>query len=288
MVRDPRRCDEGVILVNVLAIVAIASAVAVTMLTLSQAAIQRSQRFGDAAQALSTCLGAETSAIVALRRDFETAPQIDHQGEEWASLAESAAPIAGGTFDLSIEDAQSRFNINSLGTGGAVGLENFRAILKAVDLPPQLADGAAALIRLTGPLNDIRDLSRVGLDDATLQKVSRLVTALPERTDVNLNTASQDLLAVLLHNPVSAAFLVSRRGRTGFLTSDDLASANILAVPGVSFNSRYFRVSVAVRIGDVRQTMTSLLYRRQRGSRAEVVVLSRQRGKAAPLQEPPS
>lgn len=287
-IRAPRGGEDGVVLINVLAIVAIASAVAVTMLTLSQAAIYRSQRFSDAAQALATCFGAETSAVIALRRDLEETPDVDHAREAWAGLGETAAKIAGGTFDLAIEDAQSRFNVNGLRSGGAAALETFRAIVLSLDLPGDDADRAFALIRFAGPLSDVRELARAGLDEASIASLSELVTALPERTDVNLNTAGQGLLAILLKNPVSAAFLVSRRERLGYLAKDDLDAADILLAPGIGFSSRYFRVAVTVRVGDAVQTLTSLLFRRERNGQAEVVAISRKRGRAAPLPEPPS
>lgn len=287
MARFKRKGEAGVILINVLAIIAIASAVAVTMLTMSQAAISRSQRFSEAAQALATCLGAETSAIVALRRDFAEGPDVDHARETWALLAETGAPIAGGTFDLFIEDAQSRFNVNELRGGGVVALENFRAIVVSLELPPDFADRAFALVRFTGPVADLRELARAGIADEALDQLSRLVTALPGRTDVNLNTASQDLLAVLLRNPVAAAFLVSRRDRLGYLTPDDLDAADIVMAPGLGFASSYFRVEVDVRMGEARQAVTSLLHRRASAGLAEVVTLSRKRERAAPLPEPP-
>ncbi|MBC8130573.1 MAG: general secretion pathway protein GspK [Rhizobiaceae bacterium] len=287
-VRGSRDAEGGVVLINVLAIVAIASAVAVTMLTLSQAAIERSQRFNDAAQALATCLGAETSVIIALRRDLEEAPDVDHGREAWAMLAETAAPIAGGTFDLAIADAQSRFNVNGLRDGGSAALENFRSILVSLELPGEWAERAFALIRFTGPVSDIGELQRAGIDAAAIARLSDLVTALPGRTEVNLNTASQNLLAVLLKNPVAAAFLVSRRDRLGYLTKDDLDAADILLAPGVGFTSRYFEVAVDVRVGEAEQTLTSLLYRGERDGRPQVVALSRKRGRAAPSPEPPS
>lgn len=285
--RIGRATDDGVVLVNVLAVVALASGVAVTMLTFAESGIHRSQRFSDAAQALAYSMGAEASAIVVLRRDAEEAPEVDHAREPWAALSETAVRIEGGAFDLAIEDAQALFNVNGLPRGGTVALETLRKIVAALELPAEFADRILALIRFAGPVSDIRELGQAGIDDEALARLSTLITALPGQTDVNLNTASRDLLAILLGNPVSATFLVSRRDRAGFLSGDDLDAADILLAPGLGFTSNHFRVTITVTVGETQQILTSLLQRRERQGRAEVVAISRKRGRAAPFPAPP-
>ncbi len=279
----PADSESGFILINVLAVVAIASAVVVTMLTIGQIGIRRSQRFGDAAQASAWAAGAETSAIVALRRDGEEAPQIDHMGEAWAAIGQERIAIEQGVFDVRIEDAQSKFNVNGLLTAGMAGLGTFRKIVVALGLAPELADDTLALIRFVGPVADIRDLAAAGFDDAGLAALDTMVTALPGRADVNLNTAGEGLIGTIIGNPVTARFLVSRRERTGFLSQDDLSATNIIAPPGAGFTSNYFWLFASVTVGDTQQTIRSLLERRKRDGRVEVVAVSHKRGGAARL-----
>lgn len=280
--------ESGIILVNVLAVVALASAIVVTMLSVGESGIHRSQRFDEAAQALAYSMGAETSAMVVLRRDAEKSNDLDHLGEAWATLNEDGVPIQGGRFSLKIEDAQSRFNLNDLRSGGMVALAVLRAIVATLGLPADTADRINALIRVAGPLDDLRDLSRVALSDAQLSALSTMVTVLPGRTSVNANTAGEGLLGILMNNPVSAHFLVSRRDAAGFLTRDDLRNARIILPPGVELKSDYFRVMIDVTIGDTAQNLTSLLQRRHRNGQEEVVAISRKRGRAAPSPEPPA
>ncbi|MBV8971514.1 MAG: general secretion pathway protein GspK, partial [Sphingomonadaceae bacterium] len=98
------------ILVNVLAVVAVATALVAAMLD-TGAAIDRAAAWRDAARARAIARGGELSAIAALRRD--TDPARDDRSEAWARVAQAPTPIAGGRFALTIDDAQGRFNVNA-------------------------------------------------------------------------------------------------------------------------------------------------------------------------------
>lgn len=276
--------QSGVVLINVLAIIAVASSVAYMMITLQGTAIHRSQRFSEAAQAAAYARGGETSAIVALRRDGREAPQSDHYGEPWAALAERDAPIGNGTFSLTIEDAQSRFNVNTLERGGILALRTLEKIVTALELPVEVAQRIAERVLTTGPLESLGALRDGTLNAAVVARLSPLVTALPDdSTKVNINTASEGLIAILLDNPVAARVLISRRERRGYLTDEDIKRTGVLLPPGVGTTSSFFRVTVAVRIGETQQQLSSLLARRQVDGRPDVVAIARQRGRATPL-----
>ena len=103
-----RRDEEGMILVNVLMFVAIAAGLVLLMINREELALDRGLRTREAARALAIVRGGELSAVVALRRDAEQSPEVDHVGEPWAKLSESGAPIEGGSFDLAIADAEGR------------------------------------------------------------------------------------------------------------------------------------------------------------------------------------
>ena len=283
MARDRQ---AGVILINVLAVVALASAVVITMLTLADSAIGRSQRFGDAAQASAYAIGAETSAAVALRRDMNQAPEVDHNREPWATVAQEQVRIEGGVFSLAIEDAQSRYNLNNLLTGDMLAIETLRKIAAALELPAKTADRAATFVQFGGPLGNLGELSAAGVDARSIEVLGGLVTTLPTQTEINVNTAGEPLLGVLLANPVAARFLVSRRDRAGFLTEDDLSRARILLPPGVGFRSEYFRVTVDVTLGRTRQRISSLLQRSGSGDGARVIIVERKREGVTPMAPP--
>ncbi|GGE79723.1 type II secretion system minor pseudopilin [Sphingomonas prati] len=282
----PAREEQGMILITVLLFVALAAGVVALMLSGEDAALTRAQRMRDAAAAQAAVRGAEASAIVALRRDAVTAPLADHAGEPWAALAERGAKIQGGTFDLAIADAQGRFNINALASDD-IGASLIAArIARALQLPPELALRAGALIRQGGPITDLAPLALFGLKPATLAGLARLATALPGQAPVNLNAASPELLAILLDNAEAAQTLVAVRTRQGYLTAEDFQRAGVSVPPGAGFTSDLFWVRARVTIGDTPQQLTSLLQRRKTPEGVEVVPIGRWRGAAVPEQAP--
>ncbi|HVJ01635.1 MAG TPA: Type II secretory pathway component PulK-like protein, partial [Sphingomonas sp.] len=134
---SPREEEEGMILVNVLMFVAIAAALVALMISREELALDRALRSREAARAMAIVRGGELSALVALRRDGEVAPDVDHQGEPWAKLSEAGAPIEGGSFDLAIGDAEGRFNINAVRAGDAASTILFQSIGEAAGLTPE-------------------------------------------------------------------------------------------------------------------------------------------------------
>lgn len=282
------RDQEGMILVNVLLFVAIASGILLLMISAEDSGLERGLRMREAARAQAIARGAEISAVVALRRDAVVAPDTDNRSEPWATLAEKGAPIEGGTFDLAIADAQGRFNINALAKPDPVALGTLGKIATAVGMTPEQAEKAAAAIRVAGPVSDLRPLAALGLPNEQLLRLAGLVTALPYDTKINLNAAGEDMIAVLTGDAMAARRIVSLRDRQGYLTAADLASLNVAMPQGAGLASNLFWVRSRVRIGDTSQQLTSLIARRDttEGGKTAVVV-GRWAGASAPLQAPP-
>ena len=273
-----RKSDQGVVLINVLVILALTASVVYAMISLSELSITRSQRFSAAGQALALIAAGEASAIVALRRDMVDAPAIDHNTESWALAGQETVEIEGGTFALKIEDAQRFLNLNSVASSGVLGLQMLQRIALSLELPPDVAPRIAARLAQPGPLVRMADLvAEAGIDPEDVQRLSSLVTVLPGRTDININTSPEALLAAIADNPVQARRLAGIRERNGFLTPDDVTAAQIILPPGVGFVSRYFQVTTNVTVDGMRQTMETLLQRRTgRGGLPEVVAVFRQ------------
>ena len=72
--RRPDDGETGMILVNVLMFVAIASGLVLLMINREELALSRGLRTSEASRALAVVRGGEVSAIVALRRDGESKP----------------------------------------------------------------------------------------------------------------------------------------------------------------------------------------------------------------------
>lgn len=280
--------DAGVILLNALAVVAVASAAVLLMISTQEFAVTRSSGVREAAQAQAYARGGELSAVSALRRDMVDAPATDHAREPWAEVADEDVEIRGGRFSLAISDAQDRFNLNSPLSGGLNARANLDAVVAAAGLPPQAAERIHLYVTTLGPVDDVADLAVLGLDARGLARLSDLVVVLPPEATLNVNTAGPEVLGAILRNPVAGRLLVARRNATGFLTSADFEGVGVIPPSGVGFTSDHYRVTTEVQVGDTRQRLVSLLRRRRVGGVPEVVVIRRQREAAAlPRGTPP-
>jgi general secretion pathway protein K len=279
--------EAGMILVNVLMFVAIASGMVLLMINREELALDRGLRTREASRALAAVRGGEVSAIVALRRDAEKGAAADYPAEPWGTLSESGAPIEGGTFDLAISDAEGRFNINSVRSGEAGSLIQFQSIANSVGLRDDQMDIVIQYIRLAGPVTDLRPVAAMGYDPAMLERFGRLVTALPGNTTVNLNAAGEELLGVLLRDPLVAARLVAIRKRRGFLTAQDLIDQKVTLPWGTSFRSNTFWVRTRATIGGTTQQSATLIKRRYtQAGKSEAVAVERWRNAAVPPDAP--
>ncbi|MFN3311982.1 MAG: type II secretion system protein GspK [Hyphomonas sp.] len=273
-----RHGEHGVVLVNVLVVLALMSTVVFAMISLSDLSIARSQRFSEAGQAAALVAAGETSAVVVLRRDMIEAPQSDNLTEPWAQIAQDEIRIESGRFALAIEDAQGRFNLNSLPGSGVLGAQLLQRILASLGLPPDIGLRIGARMSRPDRLERLGELvADAGLTEAQVALLSTLVVVLPERTDINVNTAPDALLTALADNPVQVLNLLAIRKRQGFLTPSDVTAANMIFPAGTGYRTNYFLVTVDATVGDTTRRVHSLL-RRQMGAGgiAKVAVLSRE------------
>ncbi|RYY29445.1 MAG: Type II secretory pathway component PulK-like protein [Sphingomonadales bacterium] len=283
-----RRADEeGMILVNVLMFVAIASGLVLLMINREEQALNQGLRTREAARALAVVRGGELSALVALRRDAATAPEADHAGEPWGKLSENNAPIDGGTFSLAISDAEGRFNVNALRAGEASAVVVFQSIATEAGLEPEQILAIAEYVRRAGPIADLRPLRLAGIEPKVADRLERLVTALPGTTALNLNAADPEMLRILFRDPVVGARLAEVRGRQGYLTLKDLSDQRVTMPWGTSFRSNTFWVRTRATIGRTSQQGASLIQRRANADGViEVVPVERWRNAAVPPGAP--
>ena len=267
-----------------LVVLALASAVLVGMIRVSDLAIARSQTFVDAARAEALIAGGEASAVAVLLRDLREAPEADHMGEPWATISQDEVAVEGGTFRLTLSDAQARFDLNTLRGTGGIGPQVLSRIADRIGLPPDATVRIAARMARDNPLRQLQDLrDGAGLSAAQVSDLSGLVTLLPLRAEVNVNTAPDDLIFALADNPVQARGLIAIRRLKGRLTPADMAAVQLVLLPGIGYASRLFEVRVTARIGAVEITGGSLLFRRiGAAGKAEVVAIRRWRGSGGP------
>ncbi|HET6789175.1 MAG TPA: type II secretion system protein GspK, partial [Aquabacterium sp.] len=91
-------------------------------------------------------------------------------------------------------------------------------------------------------------LTWLGLDAGTLEKLRPYLTLLPEKTQVNINTASKEVIAAVIDglDLARAARLVQARQRNAFKSVDD--AQTLLAMPGINVS----RVAIASDFFEVR------------------------------------
>lgn len=278
----PREDETGMILVNVLMMVAIASGLVLLMINREELALDRATRLRQASRAMAIARGGELSAIVALRRDAQVAPDADYATEPWGKVAESGAQIAGGSFDLAIGDAEGKFNINLLMDGRADAVMLFRAIGAVAGLSDEQLVQVTALVRLHGPVTDLRPLRLAGLDAKVADRLEQMVTALPGQTAINLNAADPATLEVLFRDPMVVERLVQARQRQGYIALKDLSDNQVTQPPGTSFRSGTFWVRTRATIGETSQQLATLIQRRGTGQDAQAVPIARWRNAAVP------
>jgi general secretion pathway protein K len=261
-------------------------------------------------QGLFYARGVESWLGQILARDRKIG-EIDHLNEQWAADIEPIE-IEGGKLTGSIEDLQGRFNLNNLVSNDGVSeldLQRFRGLLKALDLDATLADAVVDWIdadsEVTTPqgaedgaylvhdppyragnlaMVSVGELRLVrGFDAPVYEKIKPHVCALPERTEINVNTATVPVLQAISDalSKTSAKALISARGQKGYKDIQQFARQPQLAgrdVPlqGLGVSSRFFLTHARVRMGRTSVQLWSVL-RRDNATQVDVLYRSKVR-----------
>ena len=192
----------------------------------------------------------------------------------------------------SISDAQSHYNLRNLLVDGQVAKDQL-AILQRLCSGAGLGQGLASqiangLLASSQPqANDaalapqqLADLAWMGLDPATLERLATVAVLLPERSTVNLNTASREVLAGVIAklDLGGADRLVQHRQRQplrNLAEATQVLGAGVTLEPGdVDVKSSYFEVRGRLRL---EQRVLSELTLVKRTTGNEVVAVQRQR-----------
>jgi general secretion pathway protein K len=268
---------EGMILLNVLLVLAVASVAVLIMVSTQDIEVQRSTRLRDAAQASAYARAGELSAVTTLRRDALVAAGTDNRSEPWAQLGQQDIAVPGGRFALAIEDEQSRFNLNAMHSGEAAPIALFQSIGATLNMDPASMIRIASVVRVAGPLTNDSLIVAAGVPRADLDTLRPYVAILPEDATINLNTVGLPLLSLMTGDAEVARKLIEVRARNGLLTPADLATEGAPSLPGTGFTSNHYRVITTVTLGDVTQALDSRIARIRRDRTVDVVVTGRRR-----------
>jgi general secretion pathway protein K len=288
------RQQRGVAIVLAMGVVMLAAVAAVAIMVTQSTWARHNELTIDHAQARRV-VDAGVHYARAVLSDDRRSSSIDHLGEPWA-LRLGAMQIDNGEVEGYIEDQQGAFNVNNLVRGGKVVVEQLaylRRLLSILGLPPALADAVADWIdadsavqtpggaedayylSLDPPylaanraLIDVAELALVrGFDERVLARLRPFVTALPQYTPVNVNTAPPEVLAAIVEGLGldGARALAAQRERIYFRTtaefSSRLSGGARVRPEDVAVGSEYFLVVVHATSGEAVASGTALLAR---------------------------
>lgn len=303
-----RQRQSGVIAILFAVLIAALAAIYATNMAWDSALdARRSTNIGWREQAVQAALGAETWTSDILKLDASET-ETDHLGESWA-LELPPFPfendavmgdVAGG-----LSDAQGLFNVNNLvdssGKTDDAAVKQFERLLVALEIDPKYAGISADWIDsnlepgfpngaedpiYTGmnppyrtanlPLSDASELAAIAeMEPDVYARLKPHIIALPGATTLNVNTASAVLLQSIDEriDASEAERLIAERGEGGF--TDFQAAFQSLVdpdfLPRLGEITNYFRLKTVVRVGSVRVTMYSLLYRGQQGATSPIL-----------------
>ncbi|MFZ9593998.1 MAG: general secretion pathway protein GspK [Burkholderiaceae bacterium] len=289
-----RRKAEGAAVLAAMLVVAIAASLAAQVFERQQLAVRTIENRMDASQIRWIERAASDWARLVLRLDARTTT-IDHLGEPWAMAIQQTeldptvyGGARAGTKDAKavlsgqIQDAQARFNLrNLLQTSdrtasdplqqtpkpSAPDLQALRKLLAAIGLDASLAELIAAYAVSPG-FGRAADLLLVpGMDQPIYQRLERYMIVLPQRSSLNINTASPELLHAYLPglDLASAQILVKRREERAFMDlaalKASLSLSEELAGDRFTVLSRFFFMEGVIGYGRV-SSRARILYDR--------------------------
>ena len=262
--------QRGAAIVLAMLVAALAATVAVALAADQQRWLADVGNRRDQVQAQSLALAGVQWARQILADDAR-AGTVDFLGEPW-SYPLPPTPIANGSIEGRIEDAQGRLNLNNVsldGTAGAAERMRLAQLFASKGLDAKMLGGVAAI----APLVRTAELTLVrGVSPEAWAALDPDVAALPEGTTLNINTANADVISTVLPDLTGdklASFIADRASKP-FTTMAELRERlpkGVTPPEGTTFTfaSSYFIVSVRSQQGEAIAQARALLKRDGRG-----------------------
>jgi len=318
--RSPSQRSRGVALITAMLVVSLATLLAVQLYDRQYLATRRTTNLVAGEQAWEYALSLEDWARQILRRDAAQGA-VDTLAEPWAVQRPPIA-IAGGNLESRMIDLQGRYNLNNLAKRDANQVAYFQRLLRVLGLDPELVwpitdwldedmeaapEGAEdpyylrmdppyrAANRLMVNADELR-LVR-GFDAKAYAAIAPYVTALPEVTAINVNTAPGPVLAALAEglSPSWAQQILARQAAGGFATTEEFlrelpsqgdAQGSAASAMGslITVSSAYFVLLSRITLGRVQSTQYSVIHR----TADKISILQRTKGYPDVSATPPA
>lgn len=290
-----RPAQAGVAVVTALLVVALAAAIALTLLSEQSQALTRTARAMDRAQA-----GLWATPMIdwarAILLEMRKSSPVVHLRQPWAAGVQ-AQPLEGALASGLLRDETAKFNLNNLVTDTGQRSEPdrllFRRLLLTLKLDPALAETVSDWVdrdseSATQGAEDghymglpvgyraanrrmvhWQELALVrGIDADVLLRLTPWVTALPERTRINFNTASIELLTALLPDLGNDEILaiIAERDKNPFTDLAEMRKRALFKtvqptlVQFASTGSDWFTLTLGVTAGNAQVRQSALIH----------------------------
>ncbi|MFZ2315920.1 MAG: type II secretion system minor pseudopilin GspK [Gammaproteobacteria bacterium] len=304
-----RSSQEGVVIVVALFIVALVATMSYVMMARLERDTRRTTLLVRDTQAALYAQGSIAWAMDQLRDDW--VKKKPNQLVDNTPIQSPENEANGYRIKSTIYDMQGRFNLNNL--TDEKGQQRFKRLLKIVDtaLTPDQIDNiqrAATDWILPGanqnqygryytelpqpyraahrPMLSASELRLVkGVDAKLFNALQPYIAALPENTQVNVQSASPIILMMLSDNmDLSAAKGVELlRSTTPFISTEaflnlDIVKNHQVKSDQITVTSRYFLVETEVAVENQRTVLYTLLKRMEQGKDASILILWQSKG----------
>jgi len=307
--------QRGVALLTILVMVALATILAATIAKRQTNTAENTGYLMRQDQSLLYAKSAEAFFSELLIQDSDNGSSIDHLQENWAKPM-PPFPVEDGSVSGKLLDESGKFNLNNLVKADGNQVDDsarrwFEKLLQRVGLPAELSqaviDWQDTNDEVTGAMgaessyyqgldpayltpntkfHSIEELKLVrGFEGKNYDLIKPYVTALPEQTKVNMNTAPALLLASI--DPkvdvkaIEQQLKVKETELTHFNNVDDLWKLSAFsgideqsktdAVSLLDSKSNYFTAQIEVVLSERKRQFTSLMMRKDK----QVIVYSR-------------
>ncbi len=289
--------QAGIALLMAMLVVAIATITAVSLVHEQSISVRKTGHIQTSETSLMYSLGLEDYARLFLQKDHKDS-KIDHLEEDWA-IGIPPLPIEGGFLAGSMEDAQSKINLNSI--LDKTHEDRLRRLCNNLDISPDFiaalkdwidedletdeADGAeddyytslqTPYRTANRPMSDVSELLLVkAVDPEIYQTLKPFITVLPKATALNINTIPAEIYSTL-DDKLDAEKFIQEREKDAFSSLEDYKNRMGHTLDnGVTVSTEYFIASGQVTLGDKTLFVTSLIHRSGNGGTR---ILSRKLG----------
>ncbi|MDR2017150.1 MAG: type II secretion system minor pseudopilin GspK [Burkholderiales bacterium] len=270
---------RGAALIIAMLVAALAAAVAVTLIVNEQRWLANVNAKRDHAQAQALADAGVQWARHMLFQDARHSDATVHLKQTWA-FPLPPTPIENGSIEGRIVDLQGRFNLNNLlptSHSKRADHERFNRLCRQLGLDDKARQALFAYYsaslsdtQTTNPpaLPPLFDLGDLALPAAAMVKLAPHLTALPEPTPLNINTADRDTLKAVFTDISDDDLnkILAERDQQPFYSLAEFhrrlpSGAHTFNEEGLGVSSRYFLVAVRARQGDARAQAQALLRR---------------------------